>query len=157
MGNKRASTSPTRAAKAAGGKGVTPVVGPSDAEGSQLSSLIDTRPQSKLGQVRRLWPEIKAALRDGHQLKNVWQCLVHDGVELSWSKFRTYIVRLRKLEAAGADLPGGGTEPRDVAPPNKAVHSNAPKRDALANLRERMNKRPGFEFDERPPDPKKLI
>jgi hypothetical protein len=40
---------------------------PGEAEGSQLSSLIDTRPQSKLGQVRRLWPEIKAALRDGHQ------------------------------------------------------------------------------------------
>lgn len=116
MANKRASTSRTRAAKAAGGKGVTPIVGPSEAEASQLSSLIDTRPQSKLGQVRRLWPEIKAALRDGHQLKQVWECLVHDGIELSWSKFRTYIVRLRKLEAAGADLPGGGTEPRDVAP-----------------------------------------
>jgi hypothetical protein len=89
MANKRASTSRTRAAKAAGGKGVAPVVTPGDAEASQLSSLIDTRPQSKLGQVRRLWPEIKAALRDGHQLKQVWECMVQDGVELSWSKFRT--------------------------------------------------------------------
>jgi hypothetical protein len=157
MANKRPSTSRTRAAKAAGGKGVAPFVTPGDAEVSQLSSLIDTRPQSKLGQVRRLWPEIKAALRDGHQLKQVWECLVHDGVELSWSKFRTYIVRLRKLEASGADLPGEGTEPREASPPNRAAPPDVPKRDALANLRERMNKRPGFEFDERPPDPKKLI
>jgi hypothetical protein len=35
--------------------------------------------------------------------------------------------------------------------------SDIPKRYALANLRERTNKRPGFEFDDRLPDPKKLV
>jgi hypothetical protein len=78
-------------------------------------------------------------------------------VELSWSKFRTYIVRLRKLEAAGADMPRGGAESRDAVPTNRTPHSDSPKRDALANLRDRTDKRPGFEFDERPPDVKKLI
>jgi hypothetical protein len=66
-------------------------------------------------------------------------------------------VRLRKLEAAGADLPGGGTAPRDAAPPNRAAHSDGPKPDVVASFRERMNKRPGFEWDESPPDHRKLL
>jgi hypothetical protein len=38
------------------------------------------------GQVRQLWPRIKVALREGHQLKQIWQCLVMDGLDLSYSK-----------------------------------------------------------------------
>ncbi|MEP6755969.1 MAG: TraK family protein [Chthonomonadales bacterium] len=122
--------------------------------GSGLSNLIEGKPQSKLGRIRWHWPDIKAALRDGHQLKQVWECLVLDGIDLSYSKFRTYIVRLRRLEAAGADLPGSASPTRETGPPLQQVTL---KRDPLANLRDRVNKRPGFEFDERPPDRKKLI
>ena len=151
------STSRTRTAKTAGESVGPPAVTPTGAPASQLSSLVAARPRSKLGQVRRLWPEIKAALRDGHQLKQVWECLSEDGIELSWSKFRTYIVRLRKLEAAGAEMPHRGAEPVETTPSRRNSQPAPPNRDALANLRERINNRPGFEFDERPPDAKKLI
>jgi hypothetical protein len=157
MANNARSTSRTRAAETAGEKTATAGVRQAQAQVSQLSSLVEGRPQSKLGQVRRVWPEIKAALRDGHQLKQVWECLVGDGIELSWSKFRTYIARLRKLEAAGVDMPSGGTQPVETALPRRTPQPDSTKRDALANLRERTSNRPGFEFDERPPDVKKLI
>ena len=150
-------SSRTRAAKTAGERTAPAGVAPTEAQSSQLSSLVEGRPQSKLGQVRHLWPEIKAALRDAHQLKQVWECLVWVGIELSWSKFRTYIVRLRKLEAAGADMPRRGADLVETASLRRGSQSDSPKRDVLANLRERINSRPGFEFDERPPDLKKLI
>jgi hypothetical protein len=161
MPSDRYDSNRTRAAKTAGKKNPAPGSPPNEASVSHLSALLEGRPKTKSGQIRWLWPNIKAALRDGHQLKHVWECLVQDGVNLSYSKLRWYVARLRKLEAAGADLPGDGTEPEVTralgALPNGASNSDTPKRDALANLRDRMNKRPGFEFDERPPDEKKLI
>ncbi len=122
---------------------------------SALSALVEERPQSKFGQLRRIWPDIKAVLRDGHQLKYVWEHLVQYGVELSYSKFRTYVARLRSLETSGADLPTVGADGKTAGP--AAPIKDAAKRDAVSNLRDRLNKRSGFEYDERPPDEKKLI
>ncbi len=128
---------------------------------TSLSVLIDAKPQTKAGQVQWLWPQIKSALREGHQLKQVWQCLVSDGLEISYSRLRWYVARLKKLEAAGADLPSANWKTQAAEAKGKSLSESSiperPKHDALANLRQRMNKRPGFEFDERPPDETKLI
>lgn len=65
-------------------------------------------PKTKAGQVQWLWPQIKLALREGHNLKQIWECLVEKGVNVSYSRLRWYVARLRKWEAAGggaADLP----------------------------------------------------
>ncbi|MDQ2843367.1 MAG: TraK family protein [Acidobacteriota bacterium] len=122
-----------------------------------LSARIQEKPRTKFGELRRLWPEIKAALRDGNKLKQVWECMVEAGIDLSWPKFRTYVTRLRRLEAAGADLPVREMSRQDVAPAGEHREQNIGKRDPLSNLRSHLNKRPGFEFDERPPDKNKLI
>jgi len=122
-----------------------------------LSARIQEKPRTKFGELRRLWPEIKAELRDGNKLKQIWECIVEGGIDLSWPKFRTYVTRLRKLEAAGADLPVRETSRQDVAPASEHRERNIGKRDPLSNLRTHLNKRPGFEFDERPPDKNKLI
>lgn len=122
-----------------------------------LAVRIQEKPRTKFGELRRLWPEVKAALRDGNKLKQIWECMVEAGIDLSWPKFRTYVARLRKLEAAGADLPIRETNRQDVAPAAEHRQQNSGKRDPLSNLRTHLNKRPGFEFDERPPDKNKLI
>ena len=95
------------------------------------------------------------ALAAGHSLKDVWEELGRDGIELSYSKFRSYVARLRKTQSVGqtpalAD-PDAAHSPR---PERKAV---AQVRDPLANLREKTARRPGFEYDESPPDESKLI
>ena len=133
----------------------------SDSRGSgHLSKLIDEIPKFKSAQIRHLWPKIKAALEHGHKLKRIWECLGNDGIQLSYGKFRWYVARLKRLESEGADLSGDGGEASRMSSssaPNIGVQVSTGKRDPLANLRERTNKRPGFEFDERPPDVKKLI
>ncbi len=135
---------------------------PSEESGRRkFSDLLDGKPKSKSGQVRQLWPRIKVALREGHQLKQIWHCLVMDGLDLSYSKLRGHVSRLRKLEAEGADLPVGDKD-REVtraagAQPRQNTNPGSFKRDPLANLRKSLNNRPGFQFDESPPDEKKLI
>jgi len=144
------------------GERIGPPLSHSRTTGSRhLLKLIDEVPKFKSAQIRRLWPQIKAALREGHTLKRIWECLNDDGVQLSYAKLRWHVATLRRLESEGVEIEGGGTEAqvtRSITAPTRTTSdSDAPKRDPLANLRERMNKRPGFEFDERPPDPRKLL
>jgi hypothetical protein len=126
----------------------------------RLSGLVDETPKFSSAQVRRLWPEIKAALREGHKLKRIWECLNDDGVRLSYAKLRWHVATLRRMESEGVAIQGGGTPSpveRSSASVSTGTDSATTKPDPLANFRERMNKRPGFEFDESPPDKEKLI
>jgi hypothetical protein len=119
-----------------------------------LGALTEVQPKFKSAQIGLLWPEIKEAIAGGHKLRQIWERLGEDGIHLSYSKFRYYIARLKRIETSG----------KGAAPPSHAAQSVrkgadpvSPAHDPLANLRDRLSKRPGFEFDERPPDIKKLI
>ena len=123
---------------------------------TSLAALSGEKPRTKAGQVQWLWPQIKSALRDGHKIRHIWECLVEDGLELSYSRLRWYVARLRRMEAAGTDLPKNDLD-QNKFPANPGQNLAAIRRDPLANLKTHLNKRPGFEFDERPPDEKKLF
>lgn len=117
-----------------------------------FSALAGGRPKYKSAQIKLLWPEIKKALADGHKLRQIWESLDEDGINLSYSKFRSYIARLKR------SMPMDQTGQAPAEPPTKrATATEAVANDPLANLRDRLNNRPGFQFDERPPDIKKLI
>jgi hypothetical protein len=131
-----------------------------------LNALPAHRPARKSAQIRWLWPEISEALAAGHTIGDIRRELALDGLEISYSNLRTHVARLRKSNplqpilnrhvvptvppAAGAPL---GVPPTNPAPRTAEV---APY-DPLANLRDRLTRRPGFEYDGRPPDEKKLI
>jgi hypothetical protein len=118
-----------------------------------LGALTEDQPKFKSAQIALLWPEIKDAIAGGHKLRQIWECLGEDGVHLSYSKFRYYIARLKHTDTSGQGAP----HPRTAPPARKGTDPVLPAHDPLANLRDRLSKRPGFEFDERPPDIKKLI
>jgi len=127
-----------------------------------LSTLPGLRPETKAGQIRWLWPEISAALSAGHSVKEVWRELNRDGIEIPYSRLRLYIAQLRRTGPIAA---GPGNRLReDAATPSEtpaarsvAVAVTSAPNDPLANLRERLANRPGFQYDERPPDISKLI
>ena len=139
-------------------------------EPSHLNGLPVRRPVRKAAQIRWLWPEISAALAAGHTITEVRQVLALDGLEISYSKLRAYIARLRKSNSiqpivnrrpvpivpAATGVPAGA--PLAVPPTNPAPRpAEVAPYDPLANLRDRLTRRPGFEYDGRPPDEKKLI
>jgi hypothetical protein len=135
-----------------------------------LNSLPAHRPARKSAQIRWLWPEISEALAAGHTISDIRRELALDGLEISYSNLRTHVARLRKSDPiqpivnrhpvptgpAAAGVPASA--PLAVLPTNPTSQAAeiAPY-DPLANLRDRLTRRPGFEYDGRPPDEKKLI
>lgn len=122
---------------------------------TNIERLPSCRPKTKIGQIRWLWPEVLTALAAGHSLKDVWEELSRDGIELSYSKFRSYVARLRKTHSVSR-VPALADVDEDHSP-RPASNAVMPVRDPLANLREKTARRPGFEYDESPPDESKLI
>jgi hypothetical protein len=135
-----------------------------------LIALPGRRPSRKSAQIRWLWPEISEALAAGHTIGDIRRELALDGLEISYSNLRTHVARLRKSHPhqptvnrraeppappptnvpAGAQLAVPPTNPTSRA-------AEAAPYDPIANLRDRLTRRPGFEYDDRPPDEKKLI
>jgi hypothetical protein len=124
-----------------------------------IERLASRRPKTKIGQIRWCWPEILAALEGSHSLKEVSEELGRDGIELSYSKFRSYVARIRKAHRpeAPAERALGAITPYANVDSQRRSETSISARDPLANLRERIASRPGFEYDESPPDENKLI
>ena len=135
-----------------------------------LSALPAHRPARKSAQIRWLWPEISEALAAGHTIGDIRRELALDGLEISYSNLRTHVARLRKSSPLQpivnrhavptvpptSDVPAGVSAA--VKPTSPVVSAaRAVPYDPLANLRDRLTRRPGFQYDDRPPDEKKLI
>ena len=114
--------------------------------------------------------EISEALAAGHTIGDIRRELALDGLEISYSNLRTHVARLRKSHPhqptvncyaeppapLPTNVPVGA--PPAVPPTNPAARAaEVAPYDPLANLRDRLTRRPGFQYDDRPPDEKKLI
>jgi hypothetical protein len=135
-----------------------------------LNALPGHRPARKSAQIRWLWPEISEALAAGHTIGDIRRELALDGLEISYSNLRTHVARLRRSrplqpivnrhDAPTAPPPTNvvAGAPPAVPPTNPASRTaEAAPYDPLANLRDRLTRRPGFQYDDRPPDEGKLI
>jgi hypothetical protein len=145
-------------------------VGPRSGDSAHLGTLSKRKPATKSAQIRWLWPEIRAALAAGHSIGDVRRELALDGIQISYSKLRTYVAQLRRAHPQDTS-PDCVPEPGVAASngPSVEITSSAwvtrpatssitpPVYDPLANLRERLTRRPGFQYDGRPPDEKELI
>ena len=128
---------------------------------SRLRALRAEKPASQMGQLRWAWPEVKTALEHGHSLTTVHQRLAEVGIEIPYRRLSFYIGRLRREEAenrgavaTAAGQPVGPTSPR---PSSRSPVDQSGERDPLANLRKLSSARPGFQWDEAPPDKDKLF
>lgn len=128
---------------------------------TRLAALREKKPARKSAQIRALWPDIKAALDNGHSLKAVCECLEASDITVTVAALAVYIGRIRKKDGALDQGVKGATDSsamlRDRSHPTTTDagtrHSAAP----FANVGESAaNGRP---FDYRPElaDPTKLI
>lgn len=124
----------------------------SPARTEHLSALVESAPKFKSGQIQGLWPRITEALARGHKLKQIWESMSRDGLDVSYSRFRHVVADLKRSLPTGDKL-----RVHQDRPGKRSVGSEVAERDPAANLRQRLNNRPGFQFDERPPDLKKLV
>lgn len=130
---------------------------------TRLAALREKKPARKSAQIRAVWPDIKAALDNGHSLKAVCECLEAAGVTVTVPALGVYIGRIRKkdreIDRAPAPVSAVGPKDSSTAHGDPKTTGSGTRRsaDPLANVRESgANNRP---FDYRPElaDPTKLI
>ena len=132
---------------------------------ARLAALREKKAPSKAAQIRALWPDIKAALDNGHNLQSICECLEADGISVSPRSLASYVSRIRKSSArvgrAGGALSTLRPEPvqGDHSKPLAEVADSKPMQspDPLANVRDRRGKRSGFDYRPELADPKQLI
>jgi hypothetical protein len=135
----------------------------------RLRARLREKPRTKAGQVRQAWPEIKGLFEAGHSLKDIWLWLNEIGIGIGYARLSHYTGQLKRRDRASAERPSIADAEED---PNATTAGEAksidraslpsepsveePPGDPLANIREREQRQPGFQYNAEP-DRKKLI
>ena len=139
-------------------------------------ALGDENPKRFAKVIRNGWPEIKAAMDEGHTLKVIHQRLAERGVRISYRHFTRSVRQLLATPRTARDESGKAvpkiTTPARAEKRNDSGHDDvvmevaaaespgnpeAPTDDPWGNLRKLLHEnRPGFQWDEEVPDTNKL-
>ncbi len=116
---------------------------------NRLAQRRGKKPATKAGQLRALWPEIRAAKAEGQSLATIRQWLEEEGgIVVTVQSLGSYLTRIRRKERANPDavtpaIPATVKAKRRLEPANQ-------------NAGERQENR-GFEYPPGPPDESQLI
>jgi len=108
-----------------------------------LEKLAEEPPTTKTALLHSLLPHIQLALRSGKTLKQVWQRLSEDGLDISCETFCRLVRRARTKPRPSAALSGKSVE---VPAASTETPESSVARDPLANLRRLEENRPGFHW-----------
>ncbi len=129
------------------------------------------KPRTKAGQIRQAWPDIKALFDAGHSLKDIWIWLNEIGIEIGYARLSHYTGQLKRRDQAAApavtlpllsettpvaDQPVSTSTKKAARETRPGPERSPAPDDPLANIREREDRRPGFQYNPEP-DVKKLI
>jgi hypothetical protein len=109
-----------------------------------LEQLAAAPPKRKAPLIRSLLPGINAALAAGQSLKDIWEALETEGLEVSYHTFHMAVWRARKNPTANSawEKKDETSEPLALRGEVEAVE----ERDPLANLKRLEENRPGFQW-----------
>jgi hypothetical protein len=129
------------------------------------------KPRTKAGQIRQAWPDIKALFDAGHSLKDIWIWLNEIGIEIGYARLSHYTGQLKRRDKAAApavplpvipeaslvaDQPVSASTEKAARETRTEPEKTPATNDPLANIRQREDRRPGFQYNPEP-DVKKLI
>jgi hypothetical protein len=132
-----------------------------DLDVQRFRRLAQTKPHTKAGQVRQVWPEIKVALAAGHRLKDIRTWLSEIGIEIGYARLSDYVGQLKRRDTVPAPARVISETRNSVAPREKtnvghrSIRSGAGS-DPLTNLQEHERRPALFDFNPEP-DARKLI
>ena len=112
-----------------------------------LDKLAGAVPETKAALIRSLLPGIEAALNSGQSLKEIWEALGSEGLQMSYRVFHITVSRARKAKTATASSNWEKQDrPSKARRLQEATVETVGERDPLANLRRLEEDRPGFHW-----------
>jgi hypothetical protein len=115
----------------------------------RLAQRRGKKPATKAGQLRALWPEIRAAIADGQSLASIRQWLEEEaGIAVTVQSLGSYLTRIRRKERANPVAP---------IPPPVPARRKAPVLSSRTKVPDNPKRARGFEYPPGPPDESKLI
>jgi hypothetical protein len=105
-----------------------------------IPELLKERPKTKAGLVRCLWPEIRQALNTGYTLKEICLALNRDGYSIGYSRLRSLVARLRRMDIAE-------TERTVIISEGTQIQSGSVISDAGSALRAQRAKKTNFDHN----------
>jgi hypothetical protein len=110
-----------------------------------LERLAADPPKRRAALIRTLLPEIEAAVTSGQNLKDIWEALQSEGLEVCYHTFYLVVWRARKKPTA-ASSPGKQSKPSGAQALAEKQEEAVEERDPLANLKRLEENRPGFHW-----------
>ena len=110
-----------------------------------LEQLAAAPPKRRVALIRSLLPAIEAALASGQNLKDIWEALQTEGLEVSYHTFYMVVWRARRKPTAASS--GGKPDKSPAAQGSQDSKVGAvEERDPFANLKRLEENRPGFHW-----------
>jgi len=112
-----------------------------------LGKLAGAAPKRKAALIRSLLPGIEAALNSGQRLKDIWEALGNEGLQMSYRVFHKTVSRSRKMKKpTAASSWVKQDKPSEAQGPQERIVEAVEERDPLANLGRLEENRPGFHW-----------
>ena len=112
-----------------------------------LEKLAGAPPKRKAALIRSLLPGIEAALHSGQSLKDIWEALGNEGLQMTYHVFHMTVWRARKTRNPTATCSWGKRDkPLDPQEPQGTKVEAVEERDPFANLKRLEENRPGFHW-----------
>ncbi len=113
-----------------------------------LDELAGAVPKRKAALIRSLLPGIEAALNSGQSLKDIWEALRNEGLQMSYHGFHKAVWRAeRKRKPTAASGCGKQEKPSEAQGLRETKVGTVEGRDPFANLRRlEPENRPGFHW-----------
>lgn len=113
-----------------------------------LDELAVAVPKRKAALIRSLLPGIEAALNSGQSLKDIWEALGNEGLQMSYHGFHKAVWRAeRKRKPTAASGWGKQDKPSEAQGLRETKVDTVEGRDPFANLRRlEPENRPGFHW-----------
>jgi len=113
-----------------------------------LDELAGAVPKRKAALIRSLLPGIEAALNSGQSLRDIWEALGNEGLQMSYHGFHKAVWRAeRKRKPTAASGWGKQDKPSEAQGLRETKVDTVEGRDPFANLRRlEPENRPGFHW-----------
>src|SRR5260370_35542732 len=100
-----------------------------------LDELAGAVPKRKAALIRSLLPGIEAALNSGQSLKDIWEALGNEGLQMSYHGFHKAVWRAeRKRNPTAASGWGKADKPSEAQGRRETKRDTVGEQDAFANL-----------------------